>query len=95
MGALECAARPRTVAVALYTGSGTWDGDLLERVPATATERFHQVLNTAGVPHHYEMYGRPSPGEKPYGCDGGHNMSCWSYTFSDVLPRMLSVLDEP
>ncbi|MCP3061096.1 esterase family protein [Myxococcus sp. K38C18041901] len=92
---LERAAGLRTVAVALYAGSGTWDGDLLERVPAAATARLHQTLDSAGIAHHYEMYGRPKPAENPFGCDGGHNLPCWSYTFSDVLPRMLSVLDGP
>ncbi|GEN12099.1 hypothetical protein SAMN05443572_111236 [Myxococcus fulvus] len=75
--------------------AGTWDGDLLERVPAAATARFHQALDNAGFEHHYAMHGRPQPGENPLGCERGHNIHCWSYTFSDVLPRMLSVLAGP
>lgn len=89
------AASLRGVAVSLYAGSGIWDGDVLERVPGASTDRFHHALNAAGVPHHYEMYGRPAPGQKPFGCDGGHNFSCWNYAFFDVLPRMLAVLDGP
>jgi hypothetical protein len=40
------------------------------------------------------MYGRPGPAA-PYGCDGGHNFSCWNFAFDDALPRMLTVLQVP
>ena len=43
----------------------------------------HHSLNAAGVPHFYWMYGRPGP-SVPYGCDGGHNFSCWNFALNDV-----------
>jgi hypothetical protein len=40
------------------------------------------------------MYGQPG-GAVPFGCDGGHDFTCWNFAFDDALPKMLSVLDVP
>lgn len=85
----------RDVAIALYAGSGINDVDVVERTVGASTHRMHLALDAAGIGHHYENYGRPAPGAKPFNCDGGHNFSCWNYTLQDVLPRMLAVLDHP
>jgi hypothetical protein len=44
-----------------------------------------------GVPHTWWMYGRPGPAA-PFGCDGGHNFSCWNFAFRDALPRIMGAL---
>jgi len=80
--------------VLLYAGAGIHDADILERTMGQSANRFSQVLASAGVPHFWWMYGRPGP-SVPFGCDGGHNFSCWNFAFNDALPRMLSVLEVP
>jgi S-formylglutathione hydrolase FrmB len=88
------AARLQGVSVGLYVGSGIHDGDAIERTMATSAQRLHDAMNAAGVPHFYWNYGRPGPGS-PYGCDGGHNFSCWNFALNDALPRMMTVLQAP
>jgi S-formylglutathione hydrolase FrmB len=88
------AARLRDVEVALYVGSGINDADVLERTLAQSAQRLHDALDAAGVPHFFWNYGRPGP-SVPYGCDGGHNFSCWNFALDDAMPRMLAVLDTP
>ncbi|GIU84044.1 MAG: hypothetical protein KatS3mg008_0819 [Acidimicrobiales bacterium] len=88
------ASRLRDVHVALYAGAGVNDFDVLERTMGASAERLHRALEAAGVPHFWWMYGRPGPGA-PFGCDGGHNFSCWNFALADALPRMLSVLEKP
>jgi S-formylglutathione hydrolase FrmB len=88
------ASRLQGVSVGLYAGSGINDGDMLERTMANAAAKLHNALNTAGIPHFYWNYGRPGP-SSPYGCDGGHNFSCWNFALNDALPRMLAVLQPP
>ncbi len=85
------ASRLHGVSVALYAGSGIHDADVLERTVGAATDRMHHSLNAAGVPHFYWMYGRPGP-SVPFGCDGGHNFSCWNFALNDVMPKMMAVL---
>lgn len=80
--------------VLLYAGSGIHDADVLERTMGWSAHLFSQKLTAAGVPHFWWMYGRPGP-SVPYGCDGGHNFSCWNFAFNDALPRMLTVLAKP
>ncbi len=80
--------------VLLYAGAGTNDVDVLERTMGASADRFAKKLADAGVPHFWWMYGRPGPAS-PFGCDGGHNFSCWNFAFNDALPRMLSVLQVP
>lgn len=80
--------------VLLYAGSGTSDVDVLERTMGASTDRFSKKLTAAGVTHFWWMYGRPGP-SVPYGCDGGHNFSCWNFAFWDALPKMLAVLATP
>jgi S-formylglutathione hydrolase FrmB len=86
--------RPQRLAglqVLLYAGAGIHDADVLERTMGQSADRFSHVLDAAGIPHFWWMYGRPGP-SAPFGCDGGHNFSCWNFAFADALPRMLSVL---
>jgi S-formylglutathione hydrolase FrmB len=82
------------VGVALYAGSGINDSDALERTMMTSAQHLHDALNAVGVPHFYWNYGRPGP-SVPYGCDGGHNFSCWNFAFNDALPRILAALQTP
>jgi S-formylglutathione hydrolase FrmB len=88
------ASRLRGVQVLLYAGAGINDADVLERTLGQATDRFSRTLTAAGVPNFWWMYGRPGP-SVPYGCDGGHNFSCWNFALNDALPRMLGVLQTP
>ena len=88
------AGRLAGVSVGLYVGSGIHDADALERTMANSAAKLHNAMNAAGVPHFYWNYGRPGPAS-PYGCDGGHNFSCWNFALNDVLPRMLAVLQTP
>ncbi len=88
------ASRLHGVNVALYAGAGIHDADVLERTVGASTDRMHHALSAAGVPHFYWMYGRPGP-SVPFGCDGGHNFSCWNFALNDVMPRMMSVLGSP
>ena len=82
------------VGTALYVGSGINDADVLEGTMAASAARFDSALNAAGVPHFYWNYGRPGP-SVPYGCDGGHNFSCWNFALNDALPRILGALQLP
>jgi len=88
------AARLRGVGVALYVGSGINDSDVLEGTMARAALNLHNALNAAGVPHFYWNYGRPGP-SVPYGCDGGHNFSCWNFALNDAMPRIMAALQAP
>ena len=88
------AARLRGVGVALYAGSGIHDADILERTMGASADRLHHALDTAGVPHFWWMYGRPGP-SVPFGCDGGHNFSCWNFALNDALPKILAALQAP
>ncbi len=80
--------------VLLYAGAGISDVDVLERTMGQSADRFSRALDAAGIPHFWWMYGRPGP-TSPYGCDGGHDFSCWNFAFNDALPRMMQVLDLP
>jgi S-formylglutathione hydrolase FrmB len=75
----------------LYAGSGIHDADVLERTMGDSTSKFSKMLNTAGITNMFWMYGRPGP-SVPFGCDGGHNFSCWNFALNDALPRMLPYL---
>lgn len=86
--------RLRGVDVALYAGDGVDDNDWVERNPGWFTFQMHGALNRAGIPHHYDMYGRPGPGT-PWNCNGGHNFDCWNMALERALPRMMSVLARP
>ena len=88
------AAQLAGVQVLLYAGAGTNDVDILERTMGQSAHKFSKALTTAGVPHHWWMYGRPGPAV-PFGCDGGHNFSCWNFAFDDALPKMMTVLAVP
>src|SRR5207237_3169230 len=88
------ASRLSGVSVALYAGSGINDSDAIERTMATSAQHLHDAMNAAGVPHFFWNYGRPGP-SVPYGCDGGHNFSCWNFALNDAMPRMLAVLQAP
>lgn len=80
--------------VLLYAGAGIHDADILERTMGQSADRFSRTLWTQNVPNLWWMYGRPGPAS-PFGCDGGHNFSCWNFAFNDALPRMLAVLEHP
>ncbi len=80
--------------ILLYAGAGIHDADILERTMGQSADRFSRTLWANGVPNFWWMYGRPGP-TVPYGCDGGHNFSCWNFAFNDALPRMLTVLAQP
>jgi S-formylglutathione hydrolase FrmB len=88
------AARLQGVGVALYVGSGIHDYDAIERTMANSAAKLHTALNGAGIPHFYWNYGRPGP-SAPYGCDGGHNFTCWNFAFNDALPRIVGALVPP
>jgi S-formylglutathione hydrolase FrmB len=88
------AARLAGVGTALYVGSGINDGDAIERTMANSAARFDSALTAAGVPHFYWNYGRPGP-SSPYGCDGGHNFSCWNFALNDAMPRIVGALSAP
>jgi hypothetical protein len=82
------------VSVGLYAGAGINDGDAIEKTMASSAQRLHDAMNAAGVAHFFWNYGRPGP-SSPYGCDGGHNFSCWNFALNDAMPRMMAVLQAP
>jgi S-formylglutathione hydrolase FrmB len=89
--------RPTALAghqVLLYAGGGTSDVDVLERTMGQSAYRFSNVLDANGIDHTFWMYGVPGP-LSPFGCDGGHDFTCWNFAFNDYLPRMLSVVETP
>lgn len=88
------AARLNGVAVGLWVGSGVGFWDQLEGTMARSAKKFSDALTAAGVPHFYWNYGVPGP-SSPYGCDGGHNFSCWNFALNDALPRIMAVLQPP
>jgi S-formylglutathione hydrolase FrmB len=85
----------RGVSVSVYAGAGTSDLDVVERTVGASTDRMHHALDAAGIPHYYEMYGRPNRPMNGFYCDGGHDFGCWNYALSADLPRMLAVLSHP
>ncbi len=80
--------------VLLYAGAGTSNVDIVERTMGQSTNRFSQTLDANGIPHFWWMYGSPGP-TVPFGCDGGHDFTCWNFAFNDALPMMLEVLKRP
>ncbi len=80
--------------VLLYAGAGTNDADVIERTMGQSADRFDKTLTASSIPHFWWMYGRPGP-DAPFGCDGGHDFTCWNFAFNDALPRMLTVLRTP
>jgi S-formylglutathione hydrolase FrmB len=94
MNPVNRASRLQGVSVGLWVGSGINQWDVLEGTMAKSAEKFHNALNAAAVPHFYWNYGRPGP-SSPYGCDGGHNFTCWNFALNDALPRIMAVLQPP
>ena len=88
------AANLQGVSVGLWVGSGINDWDVLEGTMARSALKLHDALSAAGIPHFYWNYGRPGP-SSPYGCDGGHNFSCWNFALNDAIPRIVAVLQPP
>lgn len=84
----------QNIMVLLYAGSGIHDADVLERTMGQSTLKFSQALNKNGITNMFWMYGRPGP-SVPFGCDGGHNFSCWNFALNDALPRLLGYLTKP
>lgn len=81
--------------VSLYAGSGTWDLDILERTVGATTDRMSTALTTAGIDHHWWMYGRTPQPTVPYRCDGGHNFGCWNFALDHSMPAMMDRLLGP
>lgn len=81
----------QNIMILLYAGSGIHDADVLERTMGNSANQFHQALDAAGITNMFWMYGRPGP-SVPFGCDGGHNFSCWNFALNDALPRILGYL---
>jgi S-formylglutathione hydrolase FrmB len=81
----------QNIMILLYAGSGIHDADVLERSMGNSTNNFSKVLTKAGINHMWWMYGRPGP-SSPFGCDGGHNFTCWNFALNDAMPRMLGYL---
>ena len=77
-------------ASALYAGGGIHDADVLEgtmrRPPTASTTRStpRECRTTTGC-----TGAGPSV---PYGCDGGHNFSCWNFALNDAMPRIMAAL---
>lgn len=88
---MKRATRLAGLQVLLYAGGGNSDADVIERTMGQSADRFSKTLNASGVPNFWWMYGRPGP-TVPFGCDGGHNFSCWNFALNDALPRILSAL---
>lgn len=84
----------QNIMLLLYAGSGIHDADVLERTMGNSASQFHSALDKAGITHMFWMYGRPGPAA-PFGCDGGHNFSCWNFALGDALNRMLPYLAQP
>lgn len=80
--------------VLLYAGGGTSDVDIIERTMGQSADRFSHVLDAAGIAHEWWMYGVPGP-TTPFGCDGGHDFTCWNFAANDALPKLLEVLQLP
>lgn len=80
--------------ILLYAGSGIHDADVLERTVGWSTEVFSQALRKEGIPYEWWMYGRPGA-SVPFGCDGGHNFTCWNFALNDALPKIIGWLAKP
>jgi S-formylglutathione hydrolase FrmB len=91
---MKRAAKLAGLQILLYAGAGTSDVDVLERTMGQSADRFSKVLDAAGIAHEWWMYGRPGA-TVPFGCDGGHNFTCWNFAFDNALPKMLGVLQTP
>lgn len=74
--------------VSLYAGSGRNDLDIYERGAGWSTRTMAQSLTSAGVEHHFDMYGR-NVSYDGIPCDGGHNWTCASMAFAKEKDRMV------
>jgi S-formylglutathione hydrolase FrmB len=78
----------------MYAGAGTSVADIVERTMGDSNNNLAKAMTKAGLPYMFWMYGVPGP-NSPYGCDGGHDFTCWNFAFNDALPRMISDLELP
>ena len=82
------AASLRTLSIALYVGNG--DGQ--EALLRDTNYRMRDTLIGLNIPVYLNDYGNgQSIGN---GCNGGHTWPCWVASLINVLPRMMSVLDQ-
>jgi S-formylglutathione hydrolase FrmB len=82
------AASLRGVTLALYIGTG----DDLERVLRDTNYRLRDALNSLNIPLYFNDYGNGQ--SIGYGCNGGHTWPCWVASLNDVLPRMMTILQQ-
>lgn len=81
--------RLQGMTVSLYAGAK--NEDVIEANAGWSTNTFSQALDTAGIEHRWDMYGRPGK-VGDYTCDGGHNFGCWNMALNKELPRMMKAL---
>lgn len=76
------------VSIAIYTGNvGS-----LEIALRTGSYRLRDTLLSQKIPVYFDDYGKG--GSIGYGCNGGHSWSCWRAALIDVLPRIMTVLEQ-
>ena len=81
-------AQLRNISIALYTGNvGNPETTLRD-----GSYRLRDLLGLFNIPFYFNDYGDGQ--SMGHGCDGTHSWSCWQATLTDVLPRMMAVLQQ-
>ena len=82
------AAELRNITIALYTGNVGIPETLLR----DGSYHLRSLLELFNIPFYFNDY---DDGQSMgHGCDGTHSWSCWQATLTDVLPRMMAVLQQ-
>lgn len=85
----------RGMSVSLYTGDGKGGplnfGNILEQNTNRMAAKFHNKLDSLGIPHTYQAYGH-DVSNKGYTCDGGHNFGCWNMSLAMDMPQIMKAI---
>lgn len=64
----------------IYVGNN----DFMEFWLEGAAKHVKNALDARNMPYHYVAYGNGAS----WGCDGGHNSTCWAKDLEDLIPRL-------
>ena len=74
--------------LALYTGNQ----GILEATVRDTNYRMRDTLRSLNIPVYFKDYSNGALIGS--GCKGGHDFLCWNAALTDVLPRMMAVLQQ-
>jgi len=87
-GTIPHAGELRDMSVAIYTGNvGNPESTLRD-----GSYRLRNLLTVLNIPVYFDDYGNGQ--SIGHGCNGAHTWPCWNAALTDVLPRMMAVLQQ-